>query len=107
VQRGHNREPCFFGKEDYTSYLHWLGEALGERGMQTPRQGPADQYLHLRLTPKKAEAVQKLIISLGRRYVQYVNGNHRRTGTLWASRYKSLNTFAAPWRQLSDSVQAS
>jgi putative transposase len=89
VQRGHNREPCFFGKEDYTSYLHWLGEALGERGMQTPRQGPADQYLHLLLTPKKAEAVQKLIISLGRRYVQYINRTHRRTGTLWDSRYKS------------------
>jgi hypothetical protein len=30
VQRGHNREPCFFGEDDYNSYLHWLGEALGE-----------------------------------------------------------------------------
>ena len=30
VQRGHNREPCFFGEEDYLSYLHWLGEALDE-----------------------------------------------------------------------------
>ena len=30
VQRGHNREPCFFGEEDYSSCLHWLGEALGE-----------------------------------------------------------------------------
>lgn len=28
VQRGHNRELCFFGKDDYLSYLHWLGEAL-------------------------------------------------------------------------------
>ena len=24
VQRGHNREACFFGEEDYQSYLHWL-----------------------------------------------------------------------------------
>ena len=30
VQRGHNREPCFFGEDDYNIYLHWLGEALGE-----------------------------------------------------------------------------
>ena len=30
VQRGHNREPCFFSDDDYLSYLHWLGEALGE-----------------------------------------------------------------------------
>ena len=30
VQRGHNREACFFSEEDYQSYLHWLGEALAE-----------------------------------------------------------------------------
>jgi putative transposase len=30
VQRGHNREPCFFGEDDYLSYLHWLGGALAE-----------------------------------------------------------------------------
>ena len=28
VQRGHKRQPCFFGEEDYQAYLHWLGEAL-------------------------------------------------------------------------------
>ena len=32
VQRGHNREPCFFAEEDYHSYLHWLGLALKEAG---------------------------------------------------------------------------
>lgn len=29
VQRGHNREPCFFDEEDYDTYLH-DGEALKE-----------------------------------------------------------------------------
>jgi putative transposase len=28
VQRGRNREACFFGEDDYQSYLHWLAEAL-------------------------------------------------------------------------------
>ena len=46
-------------------------------------------HVHLLLTPKKAEAVPGLIISLGRRYVQYVNRTYERTGTLWDSRYKS------------------
>ena len=46
-------------------------------------------HVHLLLTPKKAEAVPRLIMSLGRRYVQYVNRTHRRTGTLWDSRYKA------------------
>jgi putative transposase len=46
-------------------------------------------HVHLLLTPKKAESVPRLVISLGRRYVQYVNTTYRRTGTLWDSRYKS------------------
>ena len=28
VQRGHNRDPCFFGEEDYRADLYWLGESL-------------------------------------------------------------------------------
>ncbi len=28
VQRGHNRDACFFADDDYGSYPHWLGEAL-------------------------------------------------------------------------------
>ena len=27
VQRGINREPCFFAEEDYQYHLHWLEEA--------------------------------------------------------------------------------
>jgi len=46
-------------------------------------------HVHLLLTPKRAEAIPKLIISLGRRYVQYINRSYKRTGTLWDSRYKS------------------
>ena len=89
VQRGHNREPCFFGEEDYSSYLHWLGEALAEAQCALHAYVLMTNHVHLLLTPRKAEAVPRLIISLGRRYVQYVNRSYRRTGTLWDSRYKS------------------
>jgi putative transposase len=46
-------------------------------------------HVHLLLTPPETDAVTRLIISLGRRYVQYINRTYRRTGTLWDSRYKS------------------
>ena len=46
-------------------------------------------HVHLLLTPPSGEAVSRLIMALGRRYVQYVNKTYRRTGTLWDSRYKS------------------
>ena len=43
VQRGHNREPCFFAEDDYSSYLHWLGEALsltkGPRSIKSSSSG--------------------------------------------------------------------
>ena len=89
VQRGHNREPCFFAEEDYHSYRRWLGEALKETGCQLHAYALMTNHVHLLITPNKADAVPGLIISLGRRYVQYINTTYRRTGTLWDSRYKS------------------
>lgn len=89
VQRGHNREPCFFGEDDYSSYLHWLGEALREAECLLHAYVLMTNHVHLLLTPSKATEVPKLLISLGRRYVQYINRLYRRTGTLWDSRYKS------------------
>lgn len=89
VQRGHNRKPCFFAEEDYYAYLHWLGEALRETGCRLHAYALMTNHVHLLLTPMRAEAVPRLMIALGRRYVQYVNKTYRRTGTLWDSRYKS------------------
>lgn len=89
VQRGHNREPCFFAEEDYGSYLHWLSEALAETECALHAYALMTNHVHLLLTPTKAQAVPRLLIFLGRRYVQYINRSYRRTGTLWDSRYKS------------------
>lgn len=89
VQRGHNREPCFYSEDDYHSYLHWLGKALAETGCALHAYVLMTNHVHLLLTPKKAAAVSQLVISLGRRYVQYINRTYRRSGTLWDSRYKS------------------
>ena len=89
VQRGHNREPCFFCEDDYRSYLYWLERALAETGCALHAYVLMTNHVHLLLTPKKAVTVPKPLISLGRRYVQYINQTYRRTGTLWDSRYKS------------------
>ena len=89
VQRGHNREACFFCEEDYQSYLHWLGEALSKARAQLHAYALMTNHVHLLVTPASGESVPQVIMSLGRRYVQYVNRTYRRTGTLWDSRYKS------------------
>lgn len=89
VQRGHNRGPCFFTDSDRECYLNWLGEALAESECALHAYVLMTNHVHLLLTPKRAEAVPRLVISLGRRYVQYVNRRYRRTGTLWDGRYRS------------------
>ena len=89
VQRGHNRDACFFAEADYLAYREWLGEALKATGCQLHAYVQMTNHVHLLLTPPTPEAVSGLMISLGRRYVQYINKTYRRTGTLWDSRYKS------------------
>lgn len=89
VQRGHNRESCFFCDGDRRTYLNLLGDALAESDCALHAYVLMTNHVHLLVTPKRAEAVPGLFISLGRRYVQYINRRHERTGTLWDSRYRS------------------
>jgi putative transposase len=89
VQRGHNREPCFFAEDDYFSYLHWLGEAVAATQSVLHAYVLMTNHVHLLLTVRDAKAAPALMISLGRRYVQSINRTYGRTGTLWDSRYKS------------------
>jgi putative transposase len=46
-------------------------------------------HVHLLVTPSTPEGPAKLMQSIGRRYVQYVNRVYRRSGTLWEGRFKS------------------
>ena len=89
VQRGHNRDACFFSEQDYQGYRYWLGEALKQSGCRLHAYVLMTNHVHLLLTPPSAEAVPQMMISLGRRYVQYINKTYRRSGTLWEGRYKS------------------
>ena len=56
--------------------------------MRASRQHPHD-HAHLLVTPEHAASIPRIVITLGRRYVQYINRTYRSTGTLWDSRYKS------------------
>jgi len=89
VQRGHNRERCFFGDADYRAYLQWLDEAATERDCSLHAYVLMTNHIHLLLTPRRAAAVPALLQSLGRRYVHYVNRKLGRSGTLWEGRYRS------------------
>jgi putative transposase len=89
VQRGNDRQPCFFAEADYRRYLQELKELALRRHCAVHAYVLMTNHVHLLLTPAAVGQVAALMQSLGRRYVRYVNGRHHRTGTLWEGRYKA------------------
>ena len=89
MQRGINREPCFFVEEDYSCYLHWLRKAAADFHCAIHAYVLMTNHVHLLVTPDYPDGPSRLMQSIGRRYVQYINRTYKRTGTLWEGRFKS------------------
>lgn len=89
IQRGNNRQACFFTDEDYLFYLEWLKEYSQSAGCSIHAYVIMTNHVHLLLTPQKVESAGNLMKRLGQRYVQYVNRTYKRSGTLWEGRFRS------------------
>ena len=89
IQRGNNREACFFADDDYQFYLDCLKDACERYKVSCHAYVLMTNHSHLLLTPMDAEGISKVMQSLGRRYVQYINNSYNRCGTLWESRHKA------------------
>ena len=89
IQRGNNRSPTFFAADDYRFYLHCLKSAAELHDCAIHAYVLMTNHVHLLLNPGTATAISKVLQSVGRRYVQYVNYTYRRTGTLWEGRFKA------------------
>jgi putative transposase len=89
IQRGNNRQPCFFADEDYRAYLAWLAEYAGRTGCRIHAYVLMTNHVHLLLSADQADAGGALMKALGQRYVQYVNRVYQRSGTLWEGRFRS------------------
>ena len=92
IQRGNNRQPCFFADEDYGAYLGWLEEYAQESGCAIHAYVLMTNHVHLLMTPRTSGGAGELMKRLGQRYVQYVNRTYRRSGTLWEGRFRSCLT---------------
>ena len=89
IQRGNNRTPCFFADVDYAVYLNKLHEYSGKYGVSIHAFVLMTNHVHLLATPKDKNSLSKMMQSLGRYYVRYVNSTYQRSGTLWEGRFKS------------------
>lgn len=89
VQRGNNRQRCFFCESDYLTYLEYLRRACYAHGCAVHAYVLMTNHVHLLVTQRRLQGLSKMMQSLGRRYVKHINDAYHRTGTLWEGRYKA------------------
>jgi putative transposase len=89
IQRGNNREPCFFAEADYQFYLECIRDAAERYRCAVHTYVLMTNHVHLLVSPEKHDSVPRFMQHIGRRYVQYINFSYRRSGTLWEGRYKA------------------
>ncbi len=89
IQRGNNREPCFFTDSDYYRYLDELNVSVEKYQCRVHAYVLMTNHVHLLVTPMIDYGISQMMQALGRRYVRYINTTYNRSGTLWEGRYKS------------------
>jgi len=89
IQRGNNREACFYAEKDYTRYLHFLKEAMQANNCVLHAYVLMTNHVHLLVTPFSEHGLSHMMQDLGRKYVRYINYNYKRSGTLWEGRFKA------------------
>ncbi len=89
VQRGNNRQDCFFEEQDYIVYLDKLKEYSIKNNVAVHSYVLMTNHVHLLVTPTQGDGVSKMMQSLGRCYVRYINQTYERTGSIWEGRFKS------------------
>lgn len=89
IQRGNNRQGCFYTNRDYIVYADKLRESSLVYGVAIHSFVLMTNHIHLLCTPSTSTGISQLMQALGRYYVRYVNSTYRRTGTLWEGRFKA------------------
>ena len=92
IQRGNNRQACFYCTQDYQFYLNWLLEYADQCECKVHAFVLMNNHVHILLTPESNTSAGALMKRLGQRYVQYINRTYQRSGTLWEGRFRSCLT---------------
>ena len=89
IQRGNNREPCFFAEDDYIRYKDDLLEAASQNQAVIHAYVLMTNHVHILVTPGNEFSIPHMMQDLGRKYVRHINHRYQRSGTLWEGRYKA------------------
>lgn len=66
IQRGNNREPCFYSEQDYTRYLDDLQEAAKKNGVAIHAYVLMTNHVHILVTPVSEFGLPHMMQDLGR-----------------------------------------
>src|SRR5688572_18564238 len=89
IQRGNNRQACFYADEDYQFFLYHLARIAKRFRCALHAYVLMTNHFHLLLTSELDDGPSLLMKFLGQRYVQYVNRTYKRSGSLWEGRFRS------------------
>jgi putative transposase len=102
LQRGNNKQVIFLDDDDYRFMLALLAEHAARQKVAIHAYVLMPNHFHLLLTPQTGSGLSSMMQAVGRRYVQYFNRRHQRSGTMWEGRYRA--TLLQPERYLLDST---
>ena len=83
IQRGNNRQACFFCDEDYLFYLEWLENYAHDSGCAVHAYVLMTNHVHILMTPLKITSAGGLMKHLGQRYVHHPTRGHKCHGDLY------------------------
>lgn len=89
VIRGVNKGDTFFAPYDYGLFKRVLRSFAEKYGCAIHAYVLMTNHVHLLVTPSQQRSIPLVMQAIGRSYVQAINRNYGRTGTLWQGRYKS------------------
>jgi putative transposase len=89
VQRGNNRQRCFRGADDFSTYLDLWREKSHWYGVEVHAYCLMSNHIHFIVSGSAGDAISNTMKVVGSRYAYYFNRRHKRTGTLWEGRHRS------------------
>ncbi len=89
IQRGNNRQKCFFVDSDYLVYLDLLQRGASAANCFVHAYVLMSNHIHVLATPSHEAGPGEMMKSVGERYVRYLNDHNGRCGTLWDGRFRS------------------
>ena len=87
--RGNDRQDIFRGEGDRLFFYACLLDASRRHGLAIHAYVLMTNHVHLVATAAHSGSAPKAVQAVGRRYVDYFNKRHARSGTLWEGRYRS------------------